>query len=74
MDEFDYIEQTFDTEILYYAKYEKQLRRFLYYESKKLKIPSTKFQRIITELQEIAIHIKHLKTRKDDYLKTQGIL
>jgi len=39
-----------------------------------LKIPSTKFQKIITELQDIAIHINELESRKREYLKTQDLL
>lgn len=74
MDEIEYIAHTFDKEINYYKSYEKQLRRFFYYESKKLKIPSTKFQKIITELQDIAIHINQLESRKREYLTTQGLL
>jgi hypothetical protein len=74
MDELQYIEQTFDNEINYYKSYEKQLRRFFYYESKKLKIISIDFERIITELQDIKIHINELESRKRVYLKIQGLL
>lgn len=74
MNELEYIEQTFDNEINYYKSYEKQLRRFFYYESKKLKIISIDFERIINELQDIKIHINELESRKRVYLKIQGLL
>ena len=73
MNELEYIEQSFESEINYYKSYEKQLRKFFYHESTKSKILAIDFQRIITELQDIRIQINELESRKRDYLKTQNL-
>ena len=73
MNEVEYIEQTFNSEINYYKSYEKQLRRFFYNETKRSKIFSIDFERFITELQDIKIQINELESRKRVYLQIQNL-
>jgi hypothetical protein len=73
MNELEYIEQTFDSEINYFKSYEKQLRRFFFNQTKISKILLIDFERFITELQDIRIHINELESRKRDYLKIQNL-
>jgi hypothetical protein len=74
MNELEYIEQTFDSEINYFKSYEKELRKFFYHQSTKSNMLAIDFQRIITELQDIRIHINELESRKRVYLKIENLI
>jgi hypothetical protein len=67
MTELGYITEKIENEIKELQSYKKRLRKFFYIESVKGKLLAIDFNRIVDEIERIAIEIAYLERLKVEY-------
>jgi hypothetical protein len=67
MTELRYISEKIENEIKELQSYKKRLRKFFYIESVKGKLLAIDFNRIVDEIERIAIEIAYLERLKVEY-------
>jgi hypothetical protein len=67
MTELSYITEKIENEIKELQSYKKRLRKFFYIESVKGKLLALDFNRIVDEIERIAIEIAYLERLKVEY-------
>jgi hypothetical protein len=67
MTELSYITEKIENEIKELQSYKKRLRKFFYIESVKGKLLAIDFNRIVDEIERIAIEIAYLERLKVEY-------
>lgn len=67
MTELGYITEKIENEIKELQSYKKRLRKFFYIESVKGKLLALDFNRIVDEIERIAIEIAYLERLKVEY-------
>lgn len=73
MNELAYITEKIQNEIEELKSYKKVLRKFFYIESVKGKLKTIDFNRIVDEIERIAIEIAYLERLKVEYINIKEL-